>query len=96
MVKKIAWSLLAQDRYKKILEFLIQNWSLQDAENFQKITEEKLHLLARFPHLGTVSEKNNLFRQFILTKHNKLIYYVQKDKLLIVEIIDTRQKEIYE
>ncbi len=94
MVKKIAWSILAQERYKKILEFLIQQWSLQDAENFQKNTEEKLYLIARFPHLGTVTKNNNLFRQFILTKHNKLVYHVQEDKILIVEIIDTRQKEI--
>lgn len=93
MVKKIAWSLLGLDRYKQILEFLILNWSLHTAEEFQKITEQKLLLLAQFPHAGTSSIKNSRFRQLIITKHNKLIYHVKKDTIFIVEIIDTRQKE---
>ena len=93
MVKKIAWSLLAIDAYKQILEFLLLNWSLREAENFQKITEEKLNLLSRFPQMGTKSVKNNKYRQLLLTKHNKLIYRVTKDTIFIVEIVDTRQKE---
>ena len=93
MVKKIAWSLLALDDYKQILEFLLLNWSIQAAEDFQKITEQKLHLLARFPHAGTRSPKSNQFRQLVVTKHNKLIYRVIKDTIYIVEILDTRQKE---
>ena len=93
MVKKIAWSLLGLERYKQILEFLVLNWSLHTAEEFQKNTEQKLLLLTKFPHAGTRSLKNSHFRQLIITKHNTLIYHLKKDTIFIVEIIDTRQQE---
>ena len=93
MVKKIIWTDLAIERYRQIIDYLLSNWSEQEALKFIQIVNQKLALLSRLPFLGRQSTTNNLIRQILLTKHNRLIYKIETNRIILLEIFDTRQKE---
>ena len=93
MVKKIIWTDLAIERYRQVIDYLLNNWSEQEALKLIQIVNQKLALLSRFPFLGRQSTTNNLIRQILLTKHNRLIYKIETNRIILLEIFDTRQKE---
>ena len=92
MVKEVIWTELARDKYHQVILYLLHYWSLQDAENFVAIVQQKLLHLSEFPYIGIRSDKNPLIQQFLLTNHNKIHYMIENDKIIILDLIDTRQK----
>lgn len=53
----------------------------------------KLELLSRFNFLGRSYSADRNIRQILITKHNCFIYKIETDKIILLEILDTRQKE---
>ncbi len=94
MAKKITWSELAVDRYRNVIQYLLTEWTEKEAVKFIDKVETKLFLLSRFPNIGRKTFFNNSIRQILLTKHNRLNYKIEKAKIVVLDIFDTRQKEI--
>lgn len=95
MVREIIWSAKATQRYRQIVEFLLDKWNVTVAENFIKTVEAKLELLKLFPEMGPKSWKGRNVRTLLLTKHNRLYYMLKGDKILLVTIYDTRAANYY-
>lgn len=75
----------------KILEYLIENWSVSAAQNFFGIYVSKINLLKQNPNLGKKSSKYSYIRSINITKHNRLFYRVDKNAIYLITLFDNRQ-----
>ena len=89
----IEWTLTAQMRYREVVSYLIDNWSIAVAEKFINAVDRKLDLLTNFPELGQRTKKNSKTWQLQLGKYHTLFYEPQRAKILVLDIQDKRQKK---
>lgn len=78
--------------FKKITSYLKQEWGKSVAEDFNKIVIHKLNLIASQPNIGSSTSIKNT--KAVLTGkgfQNKIYYRVEKNKLIIINLIDTRK-----
>ena len=92
MEEKIRWRKKARQRLQEIYEFLLEHWGERVADNFLSTVDRDLELLLLFPDLGITSIDEPRVRQFLITKHNWLIYTVKGDTIIVVNIRDTRRR----
>lgn len=67
------------------------NWYDSVADNFIKKLYETIELLSEKPNSGLKLKEGNNIRTILITKHNRLYYRIEKDKLIIINLIDTRR-----
>lgn len=91
MALQVIWSFNAEEDYKKVIEYLRDEWSVTVAMNFIEKTERRLESLTVHPLLGIASEKDKNIRSVVLTKHNKLYYQITENTIEVLNIFDTRQ-----
>lgn len=93
MAKKIIWSKLAVERYSQVIEFLLIEWSEGEAAKFISLVDNKLFLLSRFPNIGRRTSHHSSIRQILLSRHKRLNYKIEKARIIVLDIYDTRQAE---
>jgi plasmid stabilization system protein ParE len=99
MALPIVWTINALEDYRRVVDYLLIEWTLKVASDFITILEERVDTLRSFPNVGIASIKYPRIRSIVITKHNKLYYRTHTDKIEILSIFDTRQnpaKNIYE
>ena len=94
MAKKIVWRKKAGGRFREITEYLKREWSVKVAEEFVEIVLKKVELLKVFPGMGKSSAKKPGMKKLVLTKHNMLVYRIKEDKIILLNIYDTRWDSI--
>lgn len=94
MVKKIIWRKKAKNKFREIVFYLQENWSEKVAGEFVKVVLHKIDILTAFPRIGIISVKKEGFRKLILSKHNMLVYRIKEDKIILLNIYDTRQDPV--
>ncbi len=92
MVKEVIWLKRSKNSFRKVIEYLTDKWSISVAEEFYFRTHAIIEILKEHPDAGKEIKERQPVRQFLVTKHNYLVYKIVKDKLIIVNIVDTRQR----
>lgn len=98
MAYKIRWTLNALEDYKRVINYLVMDWSVNIAIDFEAILNKKLTNLSYNPSIGIASQKKPIVRSILITKHNRLYYQIVKDSIVLLNLFDTRQnpeKNIY-
>ncbi|MFC4230769.1 type II toxin-antitoxin system RelE/ParE family toxin [Parasediminibacterium paludis] len=87
--------IILKNRYLKSLEklmiYLHENWGESIALDFIKLVDSKILLLSSQPNIGIRSDKLKDARSILITKHNRLIYRVKDNTLIILNLSDTRR-----
>lgn len=52
--------------------------------------DRRMELLTKQPYVGAPSSKINGIRGLLITRHNKLYYKINDDKVTILNMYDTR------
>ena len=91
MAYQISWTDIALQDYKRVIDYLISEWSVAIATEFENIVNQKLVNLSKHPLTGIKSEKNPLIRSILFTKHNRLYYRIMDNNIELLNIIDTRR-----
>lgn len=92
MAVKIYWSAKAQKQFQSILEFLESNWGKNSASKFIVIVFEFIDVLSDFPEIGTLEHSELNIRGFVVVKQITLFYQIRKNKIVILNFYDNRQK----
>jgi len=69
---------------------LEQEWGDKVARSFLLKVDRRIEMLKQYPYLGVASEKLPGVRGLLITKHNILFYKVEKNKIIILNLYDTR------
>jgi len=84
--KKFAKNLL------NVLVYLEKEWSKTVADEFYDRINNIIILLKSNPYIGAPSKKLSGARGLSITKHNRLFYKIENNKIIIVSLADTRKK----
>ena len=78
--------------FKKIIAYLKSKFGKPVAEDFNKIVLNKLDLIVVQPNIGVATAVKNTKSVIIGKGHqNKIYYKVEKNKLIIINLIDVRK-----
>lgn len=89
---KIRWSQQAKEEYGKILEYLDENWTKKEIENFIGKTESVLNVIRENPNMFVKSAKKNICKA-VITKQNTLYYHIKpnKEEIVLLSFWDNRK-----
>jgi plasmid stabilization system protein ParE len=90
---EIVWSNQAQKDYYKILDYLHENWGLNEVRSFVDKTEEVLGVIKNHPKTFVESPRKRNVRKGFVNEHNSLFYIIKpfKKKIILLSFWDNRQ-----
>ncbi len=90
MAKKIIWSTGAITSFDKIIKYLEKEWTQKEIEKLILNTQKVIHQIGSDSIKFKSSGKKNI-HEVLATKHNLLIYRIQKNQIDLLVFYDTRQ-----
>ncbi len=88
---RIIWSPLAEEKYLEIISWLITNWSLKAAEEFEQKVESLLYRLTLHRNLCPPSKTFADLRRCVITPQTSIVYQIRKGEVIeIVAFFDNR------
>ena len=91
MAKKIVWTKRASRKFDAVIDYLETDWNENVVRAFVQKTETILELLSQNPELGTVENSDKGVYGFRLTKHNRIFYRIEKNRLIVLNMFDNRK-----
>ncbi len=91
---KIIWSDQAKLSYEKTIDFILKDWSLDVALDFENRTNKLLDNLKKNTKLCPGS-KNRQLRKCVIHKNTSLIYRIVKPNIELITFIDNRSEHNY-
>jgi plasmid stabilization system protein ParE len=88
---KLFWSDRALTDLQNIINYLTENWTQKDIQNFARRLDKRLDLIAINPGLFPKTSKRKNVRRSVLTKHTVIYYEARENKVNIVTLFDPRQ-----
>ena len=87
----VFWLANAKAKLSNIYKFILDNWNIRIADEFINKLKYKLQILSYFPHIGQKSLKKKDVRKYIISEQINLFYKIEKNKIIILTLFDTRQ-----
>lgn len=90
----MAYQIIVKKRFtnkvQKVLAYLEKEWSHKVAADFLIKIDRRFALLTKQPTIGKPSSKIKKIRGLLITRHNKLYYTIEDEKVIILNMYDTR------
>jgi hypothetical protein len=80
----------AEITYAMVIEYLEENWTIKEINNFIDRTDEVVSFIAQNPKQYLYSKKKKVYRA-VVTKQISLYYRVNLNKIELLIFWDTRQ-----
>jgi hypothetical protein len=91
---EIVWSDEALRNYFKVLDYLFDNWSNNEIENFESNFDGLIERIKANREICPKSKILNL-RKCLIDKNNSLIYQEINGKIFLVALIDNKSSHPY-
>ncbi len=92
----LKWDKEARHRVDETAQYIIEHDGPRVGADFLEDVLRVVNLLPIVPYIGPLERllyrSRMKFRSIVVAKHNKLIYYVRPDAIVIVDFWDTRMK----
>lgn len=89
----MAYRVVYRQRYvnkiAKLILYLRQEWGNATAQDVAKTITDKIGQLTKNPYLGSLQGRKKI-RSIIVAKHNRMYYRIEKEQLIIIDLIDMR------
>jgi plasmid stabilization system protein ParE len=76
------WSKEAEDTFDEILEYLEDNWTEKEIQNFVRKTHKVIGQIEKNPYQFNAFRFQKI-RKALITKHNSLFYFANEDDQII-------------
>ncbi len=76
------WSKEAEDTFDGIIDYLEDNWSEKEIEDFVRKSHKVIGQIENNPYQFKASRFQEI-RKAVITKHNSLFYFVNEDNQII-------------
>lgn len=92
MAKKfsVSWSQESKTQIDRILNYLQQNWSEKEADNFLDLLIHFERTISQFPKSFKASAKFKNCRLGLVHKHVTAIYKISGNQIVILTVFDNR------
>ncbi len=85
----------AEKNLKSIFEYLESEWSDKVKNNFKIKLLRQVDFLRKNPFIYPASRQKKEVRKCLITKHNAMYYRINKNKVEIITIQDTRRANTF-
>ncbi len=82
MALTVRWSLEAEEAFDRIIEYLENNWTEKEIQNFVRKTHMVIGQIENNPYQFKASRFHEI-RKAVITRHNSLFYFVNEDDGLV-------------
>ena len=93
---EIIWAEEAFRAWQDTIDYIVEEFGVRAAEKFYKKTEEWQDVLSSSPKAGKIepllNNRSRSYRSIVITRQNKLIYYIEDETIFIVDFWDTRRE----
>ena len=93
---EIIWSDQAYKKWKETADYILQQYGVDAVIRFKRNIDEWEDSLSQLPLIGQLEpllrHRQIPYRSVVINKLNKLIYYIDKDKIIIADLWDTRKE----
>ncbi len=91
---EVVWSEEVLQNYFRVLDYLLENWSVREIDNFESRFDD---LILRLQNHKEICPKSLLlnYRKCLIDKNNSLIYQEINNKIFLVAIIDNKSSHQY-
>ena len=93
MTYKLFWTEEAINNLEEILDYLVQNWSQKELDNFKSRLKKHLELIQRFPLMFPVSSYNPRLRKAVLSKQTTVFFEI-KNEMIFIAYLFANKKDI--
>ena len=90
MAQKIVYKKRFLKKLDRLLIYLEKEWGLQAVSDFLDKLEDKMEFIKTQPETGSVTLYKNV-RSVLVTGKNRIYYRIVKDRLEVLNMIDTRR-----
>jgi plasmid stabilization system protein ParE len=91
MAYKIVVKKAFVNRLTEVLNYLEKEWGKKVADDFVFKVDTRIRSLEHHPFIGALSKHKNI-RGIYITKHNRMYYKVNGNKVTILNLYDTRRR----
>lgn len=95
---EIIWAEEAFRAWQDTIDYIVEEFGVRAAEKFYKKTEEWQNVLSSSPKAGKIetllNNRSRSYRSIVITRQNKLIYYIEDETIFIVDFWDTRREPL--
>ena len=91
MAYKIIYKRRFNNKLVKLLQYLENEWNQNTAAEFLNKLDTRIGTLKEHPFIGKASAAKPEVRAILITKHNKLYYKFSNNKVIIINMYDTRK-----
>lgn len=91
MAYNLRWSEEAVKNLEQILNYLSENWSQKEVDNFKKRFKKQVTLIRQFPQMFPASSYNQKLRKSLLSKQTTIFFEIKDDTIMLVYIFNTYQ-----
>ncbi len=91
MALQVVVSKRADKNLGKILAYIHSEFGESTTIKITKKIFSCIELISEFPDVGTVEIKDKGIRGFLIKRQLKIFYRIEKNRLIIVNLFDTRQ-----
>lgn len=88
---KLFWTDEALKNLDQILEYLQQNWTQKEVDNFKNKVSNQLDIILRFPLIFPQSDQQSRLRKSAISKQTTIFYEIKGPVIYLVYLFDTRQ-----
>lgn len=78
------------NKLDKLLDYLQKEWTESIAFAFLETLLQQLESVSQYPGIGKTTAYENV-RTIRITKHNRIYYRIEKNKIVILNMIDPRK-----
>lgn len=91
MALEVLWSKRADKKFDRILEYLLLELGERITKSFVNKVYEFLDILAEFPEIGTLENKEKGIRGFTIVEQINIFYKIDDSKIILLNFFDNRQ-----
>ena len=93
---KVVWSEQARDELRQTSNYILRKFGKKSRQNFLQEVGRIATLLETNPNIGPVETLLEnapvLYRNIVVNRLNKMVYYINDEKVEIVALWDTRRE----
>jgi len=91
MALKVVWSKRAHQKFDHIVSYLSAEWGEKPTKEFIGKVFDFLEILAEYPEIGSIENKEKNIRGFTIVKQINIFYRIKGDHIIIILFFDNRQ-----
>ena len=92
MAYKVIYLKRFNNKLAQLQAYLQNEWGDKVVKNFIETLYNKINNIKIQPNIGLASTNFKDTRSILISKHNRLVYRISKKQIIVIDLIDTRQK----